>query len=115
MSVLHQNLAIANNNGERLAFGQHTIDSCLVVFFLQVLQIVVAILVDAMVTEAINRTQRVIQLYTQGPVATVGNTPRRTGFTRTVNSLPSVQAFQHALIHFLQQVRVLSDIETHIH
>ena len=71
--------------------------------FLVVLQIVVAHVVDALVAEAVDRAQRVVQLHADRISSAVGGCPVRT-----------VDALQDALVHFLQQVRVLCDVEAEV-
>ena len=68
-----------------------------------VLQVVVGVLVDALVAESVDGTQRVVDLHTYGIGAACGGIPSS-----------SVDALQHALVHLLEQVGVLGDVEAEV-
>ena len=79
-----------------------------------VLQIVIAILINAFIAIAIDRAQRVVQLHTNGIALLVVGI--FTGVVTTHGRTPfcSVDRLQHTGIHLFQQIAVLGHINTEV-
>ena len=108
--VVHQHLTVlVKGDGEGLSGSQTVVDFLLIGFLvpavltLQILQIVVRVLENALVAETIDGAKRVVQLDAIHVTATACGCPI------------TVDSVKHTVVHLFQQVGVLGYIQADVH